>query len=514
MVRWLGLLGGPALAAALFAALPSAYPNHAGESVALEPAARCTLALMAWMATWWITEAIDVSATALLPLVVLPLAGVSSMAKAAAPYASDVVFLFMGGFILALSMQRWGLDRRIALTTLRLVGTKPRNIVGGFMLATAAISAFVSNTATAAMMLPIGLSVIDLMRKSSGREPEANSTRTSNFAVCLMLGIAYASSIGGVATIIGTPPNALLVGFLRESTNPDLQREISFASWLLIGVPLAAAFLPVAWLLLTRVLFPVDSREIEGGGDFIRSATAELGRPNRGEAATLIVFMITALAWTARPVLAGGLKGGADPATGESLMIIPPIIPSLSDAGIAMIAAMALMVIPVDARRGEFVMDWAHARKLPWGVLILFGGGLSLASAIELSGVDDFLGGLAAAMQGVPTFALILLITAAMVFFSELASNTAAAATAIPILAAAAPALGVDPMMLVIPATLASSLAFMMPAGTPPNALVFGSGHVTIPQMCKAGFWLNLIGIGLIVAATYAIVLPLLGSGR
>jgi len=449
----------------------------------------------------------------LLPLVALPLLGAATFRKAAASYGDEFIFLFMGGFILALSMQRWGLDRRIALTTLRLVGSGPRAMVLGFMIATAMISGFVSNTATAAMMMPVGLSVIDLLlrRGSAGEAPDSQREVSSrNFALCLMLGIAYAASIGGVATIIGTPPNAFLVGFLKDKIAPEFRMEISFARWLTVGLPLMAVFIPLTWLLLTRVLYPIRLPKIEGGREFIRRELRGLGPMKAGESATFIVFTMAACAWMLRPILAGGFVVGEAPGQ-PPRVIIAPLTPGLSDAGIAMIAALLLFVIPVDRRFRGFTMNWEHARRLPWGILILFGGGLSLAGAIEANGVAEFLGGQAQRFAGMPEFVLVLMVVAAVVFFSEVASNTATAATLIPILAAMAPGLNVHPYMLAIPAGLAASLAFMLPVGTPPNAIVFGTGLVRLPQMMRAGFVLNLAGVLVITALLSFVIGPLLG---
>ncbi len=501
----IGLFAGPALAALAFAMLPEAYRNIAGETIAFTSAGRATMALMIWMATWWLTEAIDIEATALLPLVMLPLLGAATFKTAAASYGDEFIFLFMGGFILAIAMQRWGLDRRIALITLRIVGSGPKAMILGFMLATAMLSGFVSNTATAAMMMPVGLSVIDLVLKqktgesltASGSLPD-DGAPGRNFALCLMLGIAYAASIGGVGTIIGTPPNVFLVGYLRDGIDPAHRIEISFVRWLIVGVPLVVVFLPLTWFMLTHVLYPVRIRAIAGGREFIHGELRVLGPMKRGEWITFIVFICASTLWITRPWLAGFTIGEGDDAWRPLRM--------LSDAGVAMIAAMLLFVAPVEWRKRTFAMDWEHARRLPWGILILFGGGLSLAAAIQANGVAEFLGGQATRFAGVPEIVIVLIVVTAIVFFSEVASNTATATSLIPILAAMAPGLGVHPYVLVIPAAIGASLAFMMPVGTPPNAIVFGTGYVTMPQMIKAGFWLNWIGIALITLLIYAVV--------
>lgn len=499
----LGLIAGPLVALAAYAVLPLQFTTVDGETLAFTHAGRATLAMMLWMATWWLTEAIDLAATSLLPLAAFPLLGIASMKSAAAPYGSDFIFLFMGGFILAMSMQRWGLDRRIALMTLRIVGSRPRNMVGGFIAATAMLSAFVSNTATAAMLLPVGISVIELVKRQSlqrAADADAPDRNGRNFALCLMLGIAYGASIGGVSTIIGTPPNVFLAAYLRDAFN----YEVSFVGWMMLALPLVLVFLPVMWWLLTRVMYPVRMDAIEGGRAFIESSYRALGPMNRGERATFIVFCCAALAWITRPLLKRISLGIGDDA-------IRPFA-GLEDAGIAMIAALALFLIPENWKRRSFVMNWSTAVKLPWGILILFGGGLSLAAAIEANGVAEFIGHQTSRFAGMPAWVMILIVTAAIVFFSEVASNTATATTLVPILAAMAPGLGIDPYLLIVPAVIAASCAFMMPVGTPPNALVFGTGYVTVAQMCKAGWWLNIIGIGLIVTLAMTLVPRLFGA--
>ncbi|HSM13559.1 MAG TPA: SLC13 family permease [Thermoanaerobaculia bacterium] len=476
--RWIGLLGGPALALLVWWLLPERYLDHAsGEWVELAPAARATLAVMAWMAAWWLTEAIDIAATALLPIALFPLLGIAKIDEATAPYASSVIFLFFGGFVLALSMQRWHLDRRIALAALRLVGTRPAHMIGGFMLATAGLSAFVSNTATAALMLPIAASVLGLAgADAQDGEPPAESRR---FATGLMLAIAYSASIGGLATILGTPPNLFLVGYLREHQ----AIEVSFVGWLRVGLPLVAVLLPLTWWLLTRWLHPVGREPIPGAEEAIRGELRKLGRMSTGERVTLAVFALTAAAWICRPLLVAIEVGGTRP------------LARLTDTGIAMTAALALFVIPVELRTRTFAMNWQTARTLPWGVLVLFGGGLTLASAIERHGVAEFLGAQAHRFAGWPSFAVVLVVAAATIFLTELTSNTATAATLVPILAALAPGLGVPMLPLVIAATLAASCAFMLPVATPPNAIVFGSGRVSLPEMARTGLWLNLLAV-------------------
>jgi len=515
IIQWTGLFAGPLLAAVMYLLLPESYLGPSGETVAFSHAGRMTAAAAAWMAVWWMTEAIPITATALIPLALFPTAGVASMRAAAAPYGNELIYLFMGGFIVALAMQRWELHKRFAYMTLRLVGTGTHSVVAGFMGITAFISMWVSNTATAIMMLPIALSVIDLVRSSSAQDVQsARSARSEqgaggaseasaalagesgkNFALCLMLGIAYASSIGGIGTLIGTPPNLFLASYIKNT----LGGEISFVRWMGFAVPLVVVFLPLVWLLLTRVLYPIRVKRIEAGGEFIRNALRALGPMKRAEWAVFVVFALTALTWIFRPLLIKISIAGTRPLAG------------LTDPGIAMIAALILFVIPVDARKRVFVMDWKTAAQLPWGILVLFGGGLSLAAAIEANGVSEFLGSRVAAFAGLPTLVLVLVVVTIVIFLTELTSNTATTAAVVPILAAIGPGLGVNPYALIVPATIAASCAFMLPVGTPPNAIVFGSGFVRMGQMVRAGFWLNVIGIVLITLLTYAIVLPLLG---
>jgi sodium-dependent dicarboxylate transporter 2/3/5 len=480
IVQWTGLLAAPALALLIYLLLPESYLNGQGQTVSFSHAGRATAAIAVWMAVWWMTEAIPVYATALLPLVLLPLAGAATMRRAAASYGHELIYLFMGGFILALAMQRWGLHKRVAFAVLRLVGERPRSIIGGFMLVTATLSMWVSNTAITIMMLPIAVSVIDLVMgdgsasgPSSAGAPRLPGDIGRNFALGLLLGIAYAASIGGIGTLIGTPPNLFLASFIKD----QLGTEISFVRWMGVGLPLVVVFVPIVWFLMTRVLYPVRLESIEGGAALTRDAYDRLGPMKRGEWATLTVFSLTAAGWITRPLLVNISLGGMRPFTG------------LSDAGIAMIAAVALFVIPVDIGSRVFVMNWETALRLPW------------------------LGNQVGALAGVPSVLLVLCVVTLMIFLTEITSNTATTATMVPILSALAPGLGVHAYTLIVPAAIAASCAFMLPVATPPNAIVFGSGHVTIPQMCRAGFSLNLIGIILITALTYAVALPLLGMG-
>lgn len=482
MARWIGFFGGPLLAAVVFVCLPPAE---------LTVAARTTVAVAAWMATWWLTEAISITVTALIPITFFPILGARPIAEVAKPYAHRLIFLFLGGFVIGLAMQRWGLHRRIALKILTIVGARPRAMVGGFMFVTAFWSMWMSNTATALLMLPIAISVIALIEGNdrNGREGDGESTTGDNFSICLLLGIAYGATIGGIGTLVGTPPNALLASYVEDS----LGVKLSFAQWLVVGLPVVVVFLPIAWLVLCHFVYPIRVSEIKGGAELIREAYKGLGPMKRGEWVTLVVFVMTALAWVASPLLTRieWLSG-------------------LSDSGIAMLAALALFVIPVDIKKREFTMDWTTASRLPWGIIILFGGGLSLAEAIRANGVDKFIGAQVTGLKDVPEIVFILVVVSVVIFLTELTSNFATTATLLPVLASVAQGLDMDPLVLIVPATVAASCAFMMPVATPPNAIVFGSGHLTIPQMAKAGIWLNLIGIALVTILTYTVIMRLL----
>jgi len=487
MRRQIGLLAGPLL---FFGMLSLTGPADM-------PAAAWPMAAIALlMAVWWITEAIPIPATSLLPLVLMPLTGVMPIKDAAAPFANELIFLFLGGFLIALGMQRWNLHRRIALGIVSVVGTSPGRLIFGFMLASAGISAFVSNTVTALMMMPIGLAVIHQVIEEGRREgldqvidfaPERFA-----FGINLMLGIAYAASIGGMSTLIGTPPNTVLAGYVRQHYG----FEITFARWMLVGVPLSAVMLVLCWLWLTRIAHPMKQLSVPSGRRFIEKELRSLGAWSRGELLTGAVFAVTALAWIFRPFLVPLLPAGA----------------SLSDAGIGLIGGLLLFLLPVDWRQGRFVLNWEWAARIPWGVLILFGGGLSLAAGFDSTGLSAWLAGRVQLLGDAPLLLLVLAVTALIIFLTELTSNTATAAMSMPLLAAVADGIGHNPLLLLVPAALAASSAFMLPVATPPNAIVFGSGYVTIPQMARSGFVLNLTGLVLIPLLTWLLVIPLFGA--
>jgi solute carrier family 13 (sodium-dependent dicarboxylate transporter), member 2/3/5 len=493
IARWLG----PVAAIATYLLVPVG-PE------ALTEGGRATTAVAVLMAIWWVGETLPLAVTSLLPIVLLPLTGALGVSATTTAYGNPLVFLFLGGFVLALAMQRWGLHKRIALLTIRAVGTQPRRMVGGFMAATAGLSMWVSNTATTVMMLPIGVSVLALVAtRLGGGDPEGGDmdrpdvrpgapisavSPTPNLAVGLMLGIAYAASIGSLATLIGTPPNTFLAGFLAQSYGIDL----GFGRWMMMALPLSVTFLFIAWILITRWLYPPEIESIPGGAEIIRNELAELGPLGRGERNVLVVFVTMASLWIFRAPLQDLLQGTP--------------LAAIDDTVIAIAGAVLLFLLPVDGRAGVFTMDWETAKQLPWGVLLLFGGGLALAAAVSGNGVDIYVGTILAGLTRVPLLLIISIVAVTVLVLTELTSNTATTAALVPVVAGAAVVLGLNPMTLAIPAALAASCAFALPVATPPNAIVFGSGHVTIPQMVRAGLVLNVIGSILIVITVITLV--------
>lgn len=440
----------------------------------LDGSAWAALGLMMLMAAWWATEAIPIPATSLLPIVLIPALGLGTVTDATVPYANPIIFLFLGGFTLGLAMQRWNLHRRIALHILLLVGTSPRRQIAGFMVATAFLSMWVSNTATAIMMLPIGLSVLSMVHA-----PDDESRR--RFGVALLLAIAYSASVGGIATLIGTPPNALLAAYLSDQQDIPL----GFAQWMIIGVPVAALMLLVIWWWLSRRDFGIGASA--GAGEAILDELRSLGPMGKAEIRVATLFGLTAAAWICRPLLSGTL-------------------PWLSDTVIAIFAAVLLFILRSGQRDGNALMDWDSARDLPWGVLLLFGGGLALAGVISSSGLADAIAESLSSLETLPMLLMVGLVVAVIIFLTEVTSNTATAAAFLPLLGALAVGQGISPVLLTVPAAIAASCAFMMPVATPPNAIVFGSGYMAISDMIRAGFVLNLIGIVLVTLLGYLLM--------
>lgn len=423
------------------------------------------------MATLWITEAIPIPATALLPLVLFPALHLAPIKDAAAPYSNPVIYLFLGGFVISIAMQRWNLHRRVALGIIATMGTRPTRIVAGFLVASALISMWVSNTATALMLLPIALSVVQLIPA----DPAGGSTHRQ-LGTVLLLAVAYGSTTGGMGTLIGTPPLALLAAY----TDKIYSFQIGFGQWMLLGIPVVVLTLPIVYLVLTRVAFRLGGEEIAGLRELISVERAKLGRFSRGELAVTLVFVGTALAWTCQPLIAR-------------------VLPLFSDTTIAMTGALVLFLIPVGLRKGEFVMNWESTKGIPWDVLLLFGGGLSLSGIIEKHGLSTYLGSLCGNLDGLPVILIVAIICFGILMLTELTSNTATAATFLPVAGAIALSLGQNPLLFLIPVALAANCSYMMPVGTPPNAIVFGSGHITLPQMARAGMWLNVILVPVLV---------------
>ena len=451
-------------------------------------------AIAAIMVVWWICESIPIPITSLLPLVLMPILGLTSTAEAAVPYASDIIFLYMGGFLIALSMQRWNLHKRVAMNIIRVIGFSPGRLILGFMIATAAISAFVSNTATAVMMMPIGLAIIVHVieeGKKEGLDKEIDfSPGKFNFGMNLMLGIAYSCSVGGVATIIGTPPNAILVGFLKQTYG----YEITYAKWLTVGVPTALILVPLIWYVLIKIN-PFKLKKIPGGRKIIDNELKQLGKMTVGEKWTFFVFMFTACCW----IFIAFIKK------------VFPYPSYISDATIAMFGGLLLFLIPIDLKKGNFVLNWEWAKKIPWGILILFGGGLSLAEGFRVTKLAEWIGQQIQLLQYMPVLFLIIGVLILTVLLTETTSNTATAAMLMPILAAVAISIGQNPLLLVIPAVIIDSCAFMLPVATPPNAVVFGTGYITIPQMARNGIWCDIFCIIVVVILTYILIIPSFG---
>ena len=426
------------------------------------------------MAVWWATEAVPIAVTALLPIVVFPLLDIATIQDTTAPYANKVIYLFLGGFIVAFAMQRWNLHRRIALTVLQHVGGNGRSLVGGFMLASAVISMWVMNTSTTMMLLPIAVSIIAVIHKTVGG---LDDKRKDDFQYSLLLGVAYGATIGGMATLVGTAPNAMLAAFMQETYGT----EIDFSRWMLVGLPLSAMMLPLAWLVLTRLAFKVDFRTSDEGRATLRRMKDELGAITVPERRVAVVFILMALTWISRP-----------------LLVNIPGLEALDDSGIAMAGGIALFLIPSGDKSDPLLLRWRYAEQLPWSVLILFGGGLTLASAVSRTGLAEWLGGSLQAVGALPVAAVVIVAAAMIIFLTELTSNIATTATFLPVVGAIAIESGFDPIVLAVPVTFAASCAFMLPVATPPNAIVFGSGMLTIPKMVRAGMMLNIVGIFLV----------------
>ncbi|WOF17112.1 SLC13/DASS family transporter [Methanoplanus sp. FWC-SCC4] len=452
------------------------------------------------MVIWWVTEAIPIQATALLPVVIFPLLGVLTPAEACAPYADKIIFLFMGGFIIAMSMQRWGLHERIALHIIDRVGTSPRMLVLGFMVATAFLSMWISNTATAMMMVPIAIAIIATILPQKDTRLEEMSETQRDFSECLVISIAYAATIGGLATIIGTPPNGIFIAQM-ETIFPDAP-AIDFFTWMKFALPLAFVFLPIAWLWLTYGPYRHMPAKISSGKDVIHDRLKSIGKMSRGEKWTLMVFVMTAVAWILRSEKnIGGI-------------VIPGIntfLPFVHDSTIAIAGAVLLFLLPVNRQEGVYTMNWEWAKKIPWGILILFGGGICLSTAFIKSGLANVIMDYMEILHGLPIIIGVLVVAIIVSLLTEVTSNTAMASVMMPIMAVTSVSMGIHPYFLMLTAAFACSMAFMLPVATPPNAVAYGSGYVSMRDMVRTGWVLNIIGIIIMTVFMFTIITWALG---
>ena len=438
------------------------------------------LAVAAWMLIWWILEVLPIYITALLPMVFFPTLDILSLTETFMPYGSPIVFLFLGGFIIAQAMEERRLHERISFGLIRLTGTKPRQIILGFMIATTIVAMWISNTATAVMLLPIALSVTELMQEQSNDE-----SLNRRFRLLLMLGIAYAANIGGTMTLIGTPPNIVFAGYYLQAYGKDFP----FAQWFVYGLPTGGLLLFLTYNLLTKIVYPIRGGEVDGVRELIAKKWKELGPMTKPERLVLMVFALTVFLW----IFASALND----LMGQRVF---------NNTNIAMLGGILMFTVPVDFKKGEFILDWESTKKLPWGILLLFGGGLTMAKGLDTAGIIDVIGNYVANNVTASPLLLTLALTAVALFATEIMSNVALVTVLLPVVLGIGEKTGVDPLLLAIPVTLAASCAFMMPISTPPNAVVYSSGYVSVRQMMKAGFWLNLISILVIVGVVYVVL--------
>jgi solute carrier family 13 (sodium-dependent dicarboxylate transporter), member 2/3/5 len=453
----------------------------------LSPAGQAAAAITLLMAIWWVTEAIPIYATALVPIVLFPLTGVLDVGETTAHYGHELIYLFLGGFLLAIAIQKWGLHRRIALSIVSLFGTNPTKLVLGFMVATGFLSMWISNTASAMMMVPIGLAVVNQLTRLLREQDPDIDIRPGHFpfGMALMLGIAYGASIGGVATIIGSPPNAIFVGYVSQIHDV----EISFLRWMFYGLPVAAVGMIIAWYYLTRVAHPVEIQSFPGLIEVIDEERRGLGTLKGPEARVLVIFCLVAGLWILRGLTAPWL---AELGLG-----------GLNDTTIAILGGLLLFLVPAKLEEKKFLLEWDDAHQIPWGILILFGGGLALAGGIEASGLAAWMAERLHILENAPILIVLAVLIVLIIFLTEVTSNTSTASIFVPMVAVLAVVIGVHPYVLMIAVVTAASCAFMLPIATPPNAVVFASEYVTMRQMMRAGIWLNIVFAILITAVAY-----------
>ncbi len=473
-VKKIGLILGPAL---FLMTLLWFHPEG------LSKEANAILASTLWVAVWWITEAVPIAITSLLPVVLFPLTGGLELAETTASFGHRYIFLYIGGFILAIAIQRWNLHKRIALNIIQIIGTNVKSIILGFMIATAFLSMWISNTATSVMMLPIGMAIISQLRDN----PDTIENENQTFGKALMLAIAYSASIGGMATLIGTPPNLILAGIVQETYGI----EITFLKWFMFGLPVSLILLAICWKYLTEFAFSFKQKAFPGGKSEINKQLKSLGKISYEEKMVLLIFIGTAFAWITRTFL------------------LQKFIPNIDDTIIAVIAGIILFILPASKEKSRKLINWKEAVKLPWGILLLFGGGLALAQGFKTSGLAEWIGGQMTLLEGASLFILLLFLITLVNFLTEITSNLATTAMILPILAPLSLVIDVHPFILMVGATVAASCAFMLPVATPPNAVVFGSGYLRIPDMVKSGIWMNLFSIFFLTLMVY-FLLPLI----
>ncbi|WP_299241279.1 DASS family sodium-coupled anion symporter [uncultured Aquimarina sp.] len=464
LIKKIGLIAGPILFLVLIN-LPIVLVSEVADKV---------ISVAVWMIVWWITEAVSISVTALIPLILFPLVGVLDLKTVSQSYGSPIVFLFFGGFVMALALEKVNLHKRIALSIIKITGTSPDRVILGFMIATAFMSMWISNTACTVVMLPIALSVIQLLVD----DEDGFTKNDRNFALSIMLGIAFSANVGGVATIIGTPPNSVLVGFLEN----EYQIEISFLNWMLLALPFSVLMIGIVYVVIVKWIYPNRIGSFSASKDVIDQELKKLGKIKRTERRVLTIFCVVIFLWISRTTING---------------FFPDL--KLSDTGISMMGAFALFVIPFRLSKGEFTLVWKDTQKLPWGILILFGGGLALASGLSHAGLIELVANMIAANKGLSLLVVTLLLIVFMLFMTELMSNVALVAIFVPVVAGIALGLNIPMLHLLIPVTMAASCAFMLPMATPPNAIVFASGYVKVSEMVKAGLILNIISVILLV---------------
>ena len=439
------------------------------------------IAVAMWMIVWWITETVSISVTALIPLLIFPLAGIMDIKATSAFYGNHIIYLFFGGFVMALALEKVNLHKRIALNIIKRTGTAPDRVILGFIISTAVLSMWISNTASTIVMLPIALQVIRLLIE----DEDGFSSKDKNFALSIMLSIAFAANIGGISTIIGTPPNVILLGILES----EYGIQISFAKWMLMGVPFAILLLGIMYLVIVKWIYPSKLQSMNNAEESIDAELEKLGPVSNKERVVLAVFGITILLWIGR-------------------MYINNMIPglNLTDTSISIIGAMAMFCISLNYRKGEFILEWEDTTRLPWGILILFGGGLALASALSEAGLIDLIGNAVSQNNNLPIFLITAFLITIMLFMTELMSNVALVAIFVPVVAGIADGLGVSILHMCIPVAMASSCAFMLPMATPPNAIVFASGHIKVFQMARVGVILNILAVCLLLVFTKMII--------